>query len=103
MIEARRLVKQFGAVTALAGLSVAVPEGRVGLLGPNGAGKSTFIKLALGIFSPTSGSVEVLGEQDQVLPLLSVSDVFLLPSAEETTAPPGPRSRTSDGSLVFLV
>ncbi|PXF18713.1 MAG: ABC transporter [Methanobacteriota archaeon] len=62
MIEARRLVKQFGAVTALAGLSVEVPEGRVGLLGPNGAGKSTFIKLALGIFSPTSGSVEVLGE-----------------------------------------
>ena len=47
MIEARRLVKQFGAVTALAGLSVKVPEGRVGLLGPNGAGKSTFIKLAL--------------------------------------------------------
>ena len=62
MIEARRLVKQFGAVTALAGLSVEVPKGRVGLLGPNGAGKSTFIKLALGIFSPTSGSVEVLGE-----------------------------------------
>ena len=31
-----------------------------------------------------SGSVEVLGEQDQVLPLLSVSDVFLLPSAEES-------------------
>ncbi|MEC8869096.1 MAG: ABC transporter ATP-binding protein, partial [Candidatus Thermoplasmatota archaeon] len=62
MIEARRLVKQFGAVTALAGLSVGVPEGRVGLLGPNGAGKSTFIKLALGIFSPTSGSVEVLDE-----------------------------------------
>ena len=62
MIEARRLVKQFGAVTALAGLSVKVPEGRVGLLGPNGAGKSTFIKLALGIFAPSGGSVTVLGE-----------------------------------------
>jgi ABC-2 type transport system ATP-binding protein len=62
VIEARRLVKQFGAVTALAGLSVKVPEGRVGLLGPNGAGKSTFIKLALGIFAPSGGSVTVLGE-----------------------------------------
>ena len=62
MIEARRLVKQFGAVTALAGLSVKVPKGRVGLLGPNGAGKSTFIKLALGIFAPSGGSVTVLGE-----------------------------------------
>ena len=46
IIEARGLVKRYGAVTALGGLDLSVPEGTVlGLLGPNGAGKTTAVRI----------------------------------------------------------
>ncbi|MGH7338680.1 MAG: ATP-binding cassette domain-containing protein, partial [Myxococcota bacterium] len=42
MIEASNLTRQYGAFTAVAGVSFSVPEGEiVGMLGPNGAGKTT--------------------------------------------------------------
>jgi ABC-type branched-subunit amino acid transport system ATPase component len=45
-VEARRLVKTFGATRAVDGLDLAVPQGGVfGLLGPNGAGKTTAIRI----------------------------------------------------------
>jgi ABC-2 type transport system ATP-binding protein len=61
LIEANELEKRYGGVTALAGLTVDIEPGIVGLVGANGAGKSTLIKLALGLLSPTSGTVRVLG------------------------------------------
>jgi ABC-2 type transport system ATP-binding protein len=61
-IEANDLVKRYGEVTALDGLSLAVPAGTVfGLLGPNGAGKSTTIKILTTLSTPTSGSATVAG------------------------------------------
>jgi ABC-2 type transport system ATP-binding protein len=61
-IEAVDLVKRYGDVTALAGLSFSVSAGTVfGLLGPNGAGKSTTIKILTTLSSPTSGSATVAG------------------------------------------
>jgi ABC-2 type transport system ATP-binding protein len=46
MIRASGLVKRYGALTALDGLDLAVPEGCVlGLLGPNGAGKTTTVRM----------------------------------------------------------
>ncbi|GAB1513840.1 ABC transporter ATP-binding protein [Actinophytocola sp. KF-1] len=61
-IEAVDLVKSYGEVTALDGLSFSVPEGTVfGLLGPNGAGKSTTIKILTTLSTPTSGSATVAG------------------------------------------
>jgi ABC-2 type transport system ATP-binding protein len=61
-IEAVDLVKTYGEVTALDGLSFAVQPGTVfGLLGPNGAGKSTTIKILTTLSSPTSGSATVAG------------------------------------------
>ncbi|MEU4621576.1 ABC transporter ATP-binding protein [Actinoplanes sp. NPDC023801] len=48
-----------GGVTALADLTVAVDAGVIGLVGANGAGKSTFIKIMLGLLSPSGGSVRV--------------------------------------------
>src|SRR5882672_9863068 len=61
LIEANEWEKRYGGVTALAGLTVDIEPGIVGLVGANGAGKSTLIKLALGLLSPTSGTVRVLG------------------------------------------
>lgn len=62
MVEARNLVKQFGDVRALDGLSLCIREGETfGLLGPNGSGKTTFIRMIAGLLSPTSGELHVLG------------------------------------------
>src|SRR5262249_13366515 len=62
MIETVGLTKRYGAVTALAGLTLSVREGEVlGLLGPNGSGKTTTIRLLLGLLKPTAGSANVLG------------------------------------------
>jgi ABC-2 type transport system ATP-binding protein len=61
-IEARGLVKRYGADTALAGLDLAVPEGTVcGLLGHNGAGKTTAIRILTTLSIPTEGSATVAG------------------------------------------
>lgn len=61
MFRCEKLVKQYGAVRALNGLTVDVEHGLVGLLGPNGAGKSTLISILLGQTPATAGHVRMLG------------------------------------------
>ena len=62
ILEADRLVKVFGELTALGGLSFAVAPGEsLGLLGVNGAGKTTAMNLLLGLTTPTSGMVRIFG------------------------------------------
>lgn len=57
-----RLVKRFGGLTAVDGISFTVRTGSTtGLLGGNGAGKTTTLSMLLGIVLPTAGSVHVLG------------------------------------------
>lgn len=54
--------KKYGDLTALHSMSMSLNEGEVlGLFGHNGAGKTTMMKLILGVISPTSGNVEVMG------------------------------------------
>jgi ABC-2 type transport system ATP-binding protein len=61
-IRTENLVRTFGAVRAVDGITLAVPRGIVfGFLGPNGAGKTTTIRLLLGLLEPASGEIEVLG------------------------------------------
>ena len=59
-ISARGLVKRYGAVTALDGLDLDVPEGTVlGLLGPNGAGKTTAVRIFATLLTADAGEVRV--------------------------------------------
>ncbi|MDP2803236.1 MAG: ABC transporter ATP-binding protein [Phreatobacter sp.] len=61
-IEVENLVKNYGPVRAVDGLSFAVAGGSTtALLGGNGAGKSTTIGMIMGLVLPTSGTVSVLG------------------------------------------
>ena len=61
-LRAENIVKSFGHVTALAGVSMHVARGeKLGILGDNGAGKSTLMKILTGYHQPTSGQVFVDG------------------------------------------
>ena len=56
------VVKHFGSLPALAGVSLAIEQGEFfGLLGPNGAGKTTLISSLAGLIRPDSGKISVLG------------------------------------------
>ena len=62
-VEAEGLVKVFGEVRALDGLSFQVKNGEIyGLIGPNGAGKTTALRIVSTLLKPTSGSVKVSGQ-----------------------------------------
>ncbi len=61
-VEVRDLEKRYGAVTAVAGLSLTADAGQVlAILGPNGAGKTTTVEMCEGYRRPDAGTVRVLG------------------------------------------
>lgn len=65
-LETHQVVKRFASHTALNGVSIQVPEGKVfGLLGPNGAGKTTLIRIINRITAPDSGEVRFNGHPSQ--------------------------------------
>ncbi|WP_027863105.1 ABC transporter ATP-binding protein [Marmoricola sp. URHB0036] len=62
VVAAHGLGKQYRRRWALRDCTLEIPTGRVtGLVGPNGAGKTTLLNLAVGILSPTVGTIEVCG------------------------------------------
>jgi ABC-2 type transport system ATP-binding protein len=61
LLETHELTKVYPTVTALDRFSVTIDSGITGVVGSNGAGKSTFLKIILGLVTPTSGEVQALG------------------------------------------
>ena len=61
-IRCHEAARWYGEVIAVGGISFELGPGVTGLLGPNGAGKTTLLRLLMGLISPTTGTVEVLGE-----------------------------------------
>jgi len=87
VIEASNLVKRFGEVEAVKGVSFSVKEGEIfGFLGPNGAGKTTTINILCTLLKPTDGQAKVNGydvvkERSQVRQ--SIGLVFQEPSLDD--------------------
>lgn len=62
MIEAQGLIKRFGGVAAIDGVSLRAADGRItGLLGPNGAGKSTTLRILYTVLNPDAGEARIDG------------------------------------------
>src|SRR5438876_2058124 len=58
----RGLIKRYGDLEAVRGVSVDVADGEIfGLLGPNGAGKTTTVECVIGLREPDDGTIEVCG------------------------------------------
>ena len=63
VVRLERLTKEYGATTALAGVSLDIRAGEaVAVMGPSGCGKSTLLNMVAGLDRPTSGTVAVHGE-----------------------------------------
>jgi ABC-2 type transport system ATP-binding protein len=82
-ILVENLVRHYGAVAAVDGLSFSVGRRRtVALLGPNGAGKTTTIAMLLGLLEPSAGSIRILGEdmprhRARVLPRMNFTSPYV--------------------------
>ena len=64
VVVVKDAVMRFSDQLAVDGISLVVPAGNIlGLIGPSGSGKTTTIRLLTGALKPTSGSIEVLGEE----------------------------------------
>jgi ABC-2 type transport system ATP-binding protein len=62
MLEVKSLIKRYGKLTAIDGVTFRVGQGEtIGLLGPNGAGKTTTVSIIAGLMSPDSGEVLIEG------------------------------------------
>ena len=80
MITIRNLVKQYGAFTAVDGISLDVQPGEIhGFLGPNGAGKTTTLRMIAGLLKPTSGQIDVNGHDVAAEPERAKASLGFIP------------------------
>jgi branched-chain amino acid transport system ATP-binding protein len=64
ILDAQRIVKNFGGLTAVNRVTLQVDAGQIiGLIGPNGAGKTTFLNSVAGTYRPSAGTVHFMGDE----------------------------------------
>jgi branched-chain amino acid transport system ATP-binding protein len=86
ILEARNLVRRFGGLTAIDGLSFQVYPATVhGLIGPNGAGKTTTFNVISGYYAPTSGQVLYQGEDVSGRKTSALAEIGLIRTFQGTT------------------
>jgi ABC-2 type transport system ATP-binding protein len=84
-IETRALTRWFGHQRALDEVWLSVAPGRIhALLGPNGAGKTTLLRALVGLVAPSSGSVEVVGEDPSTASRSARAQTGFVPSGDRT-------------------
>jgi len=77
VVEVRNLVKHYGTIEAVKGISFSVEKGEIfGLIGPNGAGKTTTLRIISTLLTITSGSIKIMNydlqkEPDEVRKIIS--------------------------------
>ena len=82
ILEARRVTKRFGGLTALNTVDFELEEGRIAsIIGPNGAGKTTFFNVFTGIYVPDEGTVSfrgapILGQRPDQITALGICRTF---------------------------
>jgi ABC-2 type transport system ATP-binding protein len=82
ILVADSLVKSFGDLTAVDGVSFTIAPGETfGLLGPNGAGKTTTISMIAGLLTPDAGLVTVAGEEIRTSSTKGRGAIGLVPQA----------------------
>src|SRR3990170_6184581 len=86
VLDAQGLTKDFGGLTAVAGMDLAVPPGSiVGLIGPNGSGKTTLFNLVSGLLRPDRGRVlfkkhDVTGLSPHRIARMGLGRTFQIPA-----------------------
>ena len=95
VIRTGGLTKRFGSarrnILAVDDLNIEVQRGSIfGFLGPNGSGKTTTIGMLLGLIRPTSGSMELFGQDTSqgLPPLLRRTSAVLVHATKSQLAPP---------------
>ncbi len=80
MIQLTNLTKRYGKFTAVDGIDLEIPRGELfGFLGPNGAGKTTTMRMIAGILQPTSGKIEIAGDDVARDPLKAKARLGFIP------------------------
>jgi ABC-2 type transport system ATP-binding protein len=80
VLAAEGLIKSFGDLIAVNGVSFEIAEGETfGLLGPNGAGKTTSISMVAGLLEPDNGTIHVAGTPIRTNSTAGRSDIGLVP------------------------
>jgi ABC-2 type transport system ATP-binding protein len=80
MIRLTNLTKKYGKFTAVDGINLEIRRGELfGFLGPNGAGKTTTMRMIAGILQPTSGRIEIAGDDVAANPLKAKSRLGFIP------------------------
>ncbi len=80
MIRLTKLSKKYGKFTAVDAIDMEIRRGEVfGFLGPNGAGKTTTMRMIAGILQPTSGKIEIAGDDIAADPIRAKSRLGFIP------------------------